>query len=78
MAVTVIDEAAPAGEQSACARIDGFVHDPKTGQGVLEVGLNPANQSFQRISDQVIQVLGVNASEAEEQTRRASQHASRP
>jgi hypothetical protein len=74
MAVTVIDEAAPAGEQTACARTDGFEHDPKTGHGTLEVGLNPATQTFQRITDQMKQVLGLNGSEAEEQTRRASQN----
>ena len=74
MAVTVIDEAAPAGEQTACARTDGFEHDPKTGQDTLEIGLNPATQTFQRITDQMKQVLGLNGSEAEEQTRRASQN----
>ena len=74
MAVTVIDEAAPAGGQTACARTDGFEHDPKTGQDTLEVGLNPTSQSFQRMTDHVKQVLGLHDFEAEEQTRRASQN----
>src|SRR4051794_15112490 len=74
MAVTVIDEAAPAGGQAACARTDGFKHDTKTGQGTLEVGLNPAIQSFQRMTDQVTRVLGLTEPETEEQTHRASQN----
>ena len=74
MAVTVIDEAAQAGEQTGCASPDGFEHDPKTGQGTPEVGLNPTSQSFQRMTDQVKQVPGLNEFEAEEQTRRASQN----
>jgi phasin family protein len=74
MAVTVIEEAAPADGQAACARTDGFKHDTKTGQGTLEVGLNPATQSFQRMTDQVKQVLGMHDFEAEEQTRCASQN----
>jgi phasin family protein len=73
-AATVIDEAAPADGQAACARTDSFKHDPKTGQDTLEVGLNPATQSFQRMTDQVKQVLGLHDFEAEEQTRRASQN----
>ena len=43
------DEAAPAGEQTACARTEDVEHDPETGQGLLAVGLNPATQSFQRM-----------------------------
>src|SRR5215218_4390223 len=58
-AATVIDEAAPADGQAACASPDSFEHDPKTGQDTLEVGLNPATQSFQRMTDQVKQVLGL-------------------
>ena len=42
-AATVIDEAAPADGQAACARTDGFKHDPKTGQDTLEVGLEPGD-----------------------------------
>ena len=74
MADTVVDAPAPAGEQTACARADGLVHDPKPDLGALEVSLNPATQSFQCMTGQVTPVLGLNGSEAEEQTRRASQN----
>jgi hypothetical protein len=74
MAGTRIDAAASVREQTACARTDGFEHDPKTGPDTLEVGLNPTSQSFQRMTDQVKQVLGLHEFEAEEQTRRASQN----
>ena len=74
MAVPVSDEAAPAGEQSACARTEDLEHDPKTGQDTREVGLNPATQSFQHMTGQVTQVLGLSDFEAEAQTRRASQN----
>src|SRR5215211_4554708 len=74
MAVTVIEEAAPADGPAACASPDGFKHDLKTGQDTLEVDLNPATQSFQRMTDHVKQVLGLHDFEAEEQTRRASQN----
>src|SRR5690242_5393729 len=74
MAVPGIDAAAPAGEQTACARTDGLEHDPKMGHGTLEVGLNPVTQSFQRMTGQVNQVLGLSDFEAEKPTRRASQN----
>ena len=74
IAVRVIDAAAPAGEQTACARTDGLEHDPNTGQGPLEVGLNAATQSFPCMTGQVKQVLGLSDFEAEEPTRRASQN----
>ena len=74
MAVPVIDEAAPAGEQTACARTDGLEHDPNTGQGPLEVGLNQATQSFPCVTGQVNQGLGLSDFGAEAQTRRASQN----
>ncbi len=71
MAAPVIDEAAQAGEQAACASADGFEHETETAQGTLEVGLNTATQ---RMTDQVTQVLSLDGSEAEEQTRRTSQN----
>ena len=74
MAATVIDEAAQAGEHAPCASADEFEHEAETAQGTLEVGLNTATQSFQRMTDQVTQVLGFNGSESEEQTRHASQN----
>jgi phasin family protein len=74
MAVPVIDAAAPAGEQTACARTEGVEHDPKMGQDTREGGLIPATQSFQCMTGQVKQVLGLSECGAEEQTRRASQN----
>ena len=74
MAATVIDEAAQAGAQTACASAGGFEHNTETAQDTLEVGLNTAAQSVQRMTDPVTQVLGVEGSEAKEQTRRASQN----
>ena len=40
MAAPVIDEAAQAGEQAACAGADGFEHNSEAAQGTLEVGLD--------------------------------------
>ena len=74
MAGTVIDAAAPAGEQTACARTDGLEHDANTGHGTLEMDLNPATQSFQCMTGQVKQGLGLTACGAEEQTRQTSQN----
>ena len=66
---TVIDEAAQAGEQAA--RPDGFGHETATAHDTLQVGLNTATQ---HITDQVTQVLSLDGSEPEEQTRSASQN----
>ena len=74
IAVRVIDAAAPAGEQTACARTDGLEHDANTGHGTLEMDLNPATQSFQCMTGQVKQGLGLTACGAEEQTRQTSQN----
>ena len=74
MAVPVSDGAAPAGEQTACARTEGLEHDPKTGQDTLAMDLNPATQRFPCMTGQVNQGLGLSECEAEEPTHRASQN----
>src|SRR3954463_4100686 len=52
----------------------GCGHETETAQSTLEVSLNTASQSFQRMTDQATQVLDLDGAESEEQTRRASQN----
>src|SRR5215208_5524794 len=71
---TVTDEAARVGEQTARAGADVFRRGSETARDNLQSGLNTANQSFQRVTDQFTQVLGFNRPQAEELTRRSSQN----
>ena len=71
---TVTDEAARVGEQTARAGADVFRRGSETARDNLQSGLNTANQSFQRVTDQFTQVLGFNRPHAEELTRRSSQN----
>src|SRR5690349_8655604 len=71
---TVTDEAARVGEQSARAGADMARRGTETARDVFQAGLNTANETFQRLSDQVTRVLGFNGPQAEELARRSSQN----
>ena len=71
---TVTDEAARVGEQTARAGADVFRRSTETARDNLQSGLNTANQSFQRVTDQFTQALGFNGPQSEELTRRSSQN----
>jgi len=71
---TVTDEAARVGEQTARAGADIARRGTETARDTFQTGLNTATETFQRMSDQVTQVLGFNGPQAEELTRRPSQN----
>jgi hypothetical protein len=71
---TVTDEAARVGEQTARASADLARRGLETARENLQAGLNTAAQSFQRMTDQVTQVLGFNGPQSEELARRSSQN----
>src|SRR4051794_15913152 len=71
---TVTDEAARLGEQSARAAPDTARRSTETARDSLQQGLNTANETFQRMSDQVTKVLGFNGPQSEELARRSSQN----
>src|SRR5215217_202942 len=71
---TVTDEAARVGERSARAGADIARRGTETARDALQSGLNTANETFQRMADQVTKVLGFNGPQAEELTRRSSQN----
>ena len=74
---SVIEGAAQVSEQAACANADGLTHATETARDTFQASLNPATQSFQPITDQVTQVLGLR-SETVEQTRRKGRPDHRP
>ena len=71
---TVTDEAARVGEQTARAGADMARRGTETARDAFQSGLNTANETFQRMSDQFTQVLGFNGPQAEELARRSSQN----
>src|SRR5215207_113757 len=71
---TVTDEAARVGEQTARAGADAARRGAETARDTFQAGLNTANESFRRMSDQFTQVLGFNGPQAEELARRSSQN----
>src|SRR3954452_24129484 len=71
---TVTDEAARVGEQTARAGADIANRGTETARNVVQSGLNTATETFQRVTDQFTKVLGFNGPQAEELTRRSSQH----
>src|SRR3954467_13778192 len=71
---TVTDEAARVGEQTARAGADMARRGTETARDTFQSGLNTANETFQRLSDQVTQVLGFNGPQSEELARRSSQN----
>ena len=71
---TVTDEAARVGEQTARAGADIARRGTETARETLQSGLNTASETFQRMSDQVTQVLGFNGPQSEELARRSSQN----
>src|SRR3954467_8184776 len=82
---TVTDETARVGEQTARAGADVFRRSTETARDTLQSGLNTASEPvlwgrtadsepFQRLTDQVTQVLGFNGPRSEELARRSSQN----
>src|SRR3954454_14972026 len=71
---TVTDEAARVGEQTARAGADAARRGAETARDTFQAGLNTANESFRRMSDQFTQVLGFSGPQAEELARRSSQN----
>jgi phasin family protein len=71
---TVTDETARVGEQSARAGADIARRGTETARDTFQSGLNTANETVQRITDQFTKVLGFNGPQAEELARRASQN----
>src|SRR3954466_879206 len=71
---TVTDEAARVGEHTARAGADMARRGTETARDTFQSGLNTANETFQRMSDQVTKVLGFNGPQSEELARRSSQN----
>jgi phasin family protein len=71
---TVTEETARVGEQTARAGADMARRGTETARDAARSGLNTASETFQRMADQVTQVLGFNGPQAEELARRASQN----
>src|SRR3954466_5684486 len=71
---TVTDEAARVGKQTARAGADIARRGTETARNVMESGLNTANETFQRMSDQITKVLGFNGPQSEGLPRRSSQN----
>ena len=71
---TVTEEAARVGEQTARAGADAARRGVETARDTFQAGLNTANESFRRMSDQFTQVLGFSGPQAEELARRSSQN----
>src|SRR5215212_1979720 len=71
---TVTDETARVGDQTARAGADVFRRGSETARDTIQSGLNTASETFQRMADQVTQVLGFNGPQSEELARRSSQN----
>src|SRR3954470_10782883 len=71
---TVTDEAARVGEQTARAGADIARRSTETARDTVQTGLNTASETFQRMADQVTQVLGFSGPQSEELARRSSQN----
>jgi phasin family protein len=71
---TVTGEAARVGEQTARAGADAARRGAETARDTFQAGLNTANESFRRMSDQFTQVLGFSGPQAEELARRSSEN----
>src|SRR3954449_12353869 len=69
---TVTEETARVGEQTARAGADMARGSTETARAAAQPGLNPPSETFQRMANQVTQVLGFNGPQAEELTRRSS------
>ena len=65
----VTDEAARVGEQTARAGADVARRGAEVARDTFQTGLNTANETFQRITDQFTDVLGFNGPRAEELAR---------
>jgi len=62
------------GEQTARAGADIARRSTETARDSLQQGLNTANETFRRMSDQFTKVLGYSGPQAEELARRSSQN----
>ena len=71
---TVAGEAACVGEHTARAGADMARRGTETARDTVQSGLNPATETFQRMTDQFTKALGFNGPQAEELTRRSSQN----
>jgi phasin family protein len=71
---TVTDEAARVGEQTARAGADAARRGAETARDTFQAGLNTANESVRRMTDQFTQALGFSGPQAEELARRSSQN----
>src|SRR3954451_20660485 len=71
---TVTDEAARVGEQTARAGADMARRGTETARDAFQSGLNTANETVQRITDQVTKVRGFNGPQSEDLARRSSQN----
>jgi phasin family protein len=71
---TVTDEAARVGEQTARAGADMARRGTEATRDTMQAGLNTANETVQRITDQFTKVLGFNGPQSEELARRSSQN----
>jgi phasin family protein len=73
-ASVVTDGASHAGQEAVRAGSDMARRGAETAQQAFKSGLDTATQSFQRVTDQVTQVLGFSGPQAEELARRSSQN----
>ncbi len=71
---TGIDQAAQASEQTFRAGADVARRGTETMRDTLQTGFNAAQQNFQRVTDQVTQVLGFAGPQSEEISRRSTQN----
>ena len=71
---TVTDEAARVGEQTARAGADAARRGAETARDTFQAGLNTANESVRRMTDQFTQALGFSGPQAEELARRSSEN----
>src|SRR4051812_28343118 len=71
---TVTEETARVGEQTARAGADIARRSTETARDAFQSGLNTANETFQRMSDQFRKVRGSNGPQSEGLTRRSSQN----
>src|SRR3954453_10105696 len=71
---TVTDEVGRIGEQTARTGADIARRSTEPTRDTVQAGLNTANETLQRMSDQFTKVLGFNGPQSEELARRASQN----
>jgi len=70
----VTNQAAKIGQETARAGADVLDRGVKTARDAMQSGLTTATETFQRITDQFTQALGLNGPQSEELARRSSQN----